>query len=261
MLSPSASTGWLWCPACPGPLYLPLGSLLGGEGRSWELCGAWHRLQDQGQSWGCCQAVTAQPRGSWGMLNFPLAARECPDTLKHWLGARGALPHILLCRGAARAEVCLSQEQGNPLPNSHENCHACDSGVAIACSAHSSEQSSCIALQQCQSDPHQWCPCQGCCPCRPCSEHCLFITKQPRLGQPQLLPSSCYCPACWAGTTAAAELSVPGLWVCPRRNPAALCVLCSINFNQDASLICVSSDHGTVHIFAAEDPKRNKQSR
>jgi hypothetical protein len=37
--------------------------------------------------------------------------------------------------------------------------------------------------------------------------------------------------------------------------------LCSINFNQDASLICVSSDHGTVHIFAAEDPKRNKQSR
>lgn len=35
----------------------------------------------------------------------------------------------------------------------------------------------------------------------------------------------------------------------------------SINFNQDASLICVSSDHATVHIFAAEDPKRNKQSR
>ncbi|ELW68171.1 WD repeat domain phosphoinositide-interacting protein 3 [Tupaia chinensis] len=34
----------------------------------------------------------------------------------------------------------------------------------------------------------------------------------------------------------------------------------SINFNQDASLICVSSDHGTVHVFAAEDPKRNKQS-
>ncbi|XP_067914741.1 WD repeat domain phosphoinositide-interacting protein 3-like [Heterodontus francisci] len=33
-----------------------------------------------------------------------------------------------------------------------------------------------------------------------------------------------------------------------------------INFNQDASLICVSSDHGTVHVFAAEDPKRNKQS-
>lgn len=38
-------------------------------------------------------------------------------------------------------------------------------------------------------------------------------------------------------------------------------VVRSINFNQDASLICVSSDHGTVHIFAAEDPKRNKQSR
>ncbi|KAG8507561.1 WD repeat domain phosphoinositide-interacting protein 3, partial [Galemys pyrenaicus] len=29
---------------------------------------------------------------------------------------------------------------------------------------------------------------------------------------------------------------------------------------KDASLICVSSDHGTVHVFAAEDPKRNKQS-
>lgn len=42
---------------------------------------------------------------------------------------------------------------------------------------------------------------------------------------------------------------------------AAVCILHSINFNQDASLICVSSDHGTVHIFAAEDPKRNKQSR
>ncbi|XP_074647945.1 WD repeat domain phosphoinositide-interacting protein 3-like [Tubulanus polymorphus] len=33
-----------------------------------------------------------------------------------------------------------------------------------------------------------------------------------------------------------------------------------INFNQDSSLICVSSDHGTVHIFAAEDQKKNKQS-
>lgn len=43
--------------------------------------------------------------------------------------------------------------------------------------------------------------------------------------------------------------------------PEAAHCPCSINFNQDASLICVSSDHGTVHIFAAEDPKRNKQSR
>ncbi|KAL5018626.1 hypothetical protein ScPMuIL_004348 [Solemya velum] len=34
----------------------------------------------------------------------------------------------------------------------------------------------------------------------------------------------------------------------------------SINFNHDSSLLCVSSDHGTVHIFATEDPKRNKQS-
>ena len=35
----------------------------------------------------------------------------------------------------------------------------------------------------------------------------------------------------------------------------------SINFNQDSSLLCVSSDHGTVHIFASEDPERNRQSR
>jgi len=33
-----------------------------------------------------------------------------------------------------------------------------------------------------------------------------------------------------------------------------------INFNHDSSLLCVSSDHGTVHVFAAEDPKKNKQS-
>ncbi|XP_022238212.1 WD repeat domain phosphoinositide-interacting protein 3-like [Limulus polyphemus] len=34
----------------------------------------------------------------------------------------------------------------------------------------------------------------------------------------------------------------------------------SINFNHDSSLLCVSSDHGTVHIFAVEDSKKNKQS-
>lgn len=49
--------------------------------------------------------------------------------------------------------------------------------------------------------------------------------------------------------------------ICFNGNTAAVLILYSINFNQDASLICVSSDHGTVHIFAAEDPKRNKQSR
>lgn len=37
--------------------------------------------------------------------------------------------------------------------------------------------------------------------------------------------------------------------------------ICSINFNHDSELLCVSSDHGTVHIFAIEDPKKNKQSR
>jgi len=36
---------------------------------------------------------------------------------------------------------------------------------------------------------------------------------------------------------------------------------CSISFNSDSSLICVASDHGTVHIFAVDDPHKNKQSR
>lgn len=31
-----------------------------------------------------------------------------------------------------------------------------------------------------------------------------------------------------------------------------------INFNHDSSLLCVSSDHGTVHIFAVEDVDKNK---
>lgn len=46
-------------------------------------------------------------------------------------------------------------------------------------------------------------------------------------------------------------------------NIIALIYVCfnSINFNHDSSLLCVSSDHGTVHIFAVEDCKKNKQSR
>jgi len=44
-----------------------------------------------------------------------------------------------------------------------------------------------------------------------------------------------------------------------RRGAANANIFC-INFNQDSSLLCVSSDHGTVHIFASEDPARNKQS-
>ena len=34
----------------------------------------------------------------------------------------------------------------------------------------------------------------------------------------------------------------------------------SINFNHDSSWLCVSSDHGTVHVFAVEDQKLNRQS-
>ena len=41
-------------------------------------------------------------------------------------------------------------------------------------------------------------------------------------------------------------------------NPAN--IFC-INFNQDSSMLCVASDHGTVHIFALEDVRKNRQSR
>lgn len=34
----------------------------------------------------------------------------------------------------------------------------------------------------------------------------------------------------------------------------------SINFNFNATLLCVSSDHGTVHIFAVDGVKKNNQS-
>ena len=34
-----------------------------------------------------------------------------------------------------------------------------------------------------------------------------------------------------------------------------------INFNQCSSMLCVASDHGTVHIFALEDVRKNRQSR
>ncbi|CAG2101337.1 unnamed protein product [Medioppia subpectinata] len=44
-----------------------------------------------------------------------------------------------------------------------------------------------------------------------------------------------------------------------RRGANAANIYC-INFNLDSSLLCVSSDHGTIHIFAVEDCKKNKQS-
>jgi len=44
------------------------------------------------------------------------------------------------------------------------------------------------------------------------------------------------------------------------RRGANNAVIFCINFNQDSSFVCVSSDHGTVHIFSIEDPKKNKQS-
>lgn len=44
------------------------------------------------------------------------------------------------------------------------------------------------------------------------------------------------------------------------RRGANNAVIYCINFNHDSSLLCVASDHGTVHIFSIEDPKKNKQS-
>ncbi|PIK51224.1 putative WD repeat domain phosphoinositide-interacting protein 3 [Apostichopus japonicus] len=44
-----------------------------------------------------------------------------------------------------------------------------------------------------------------------------------------------------------------------RRGSGSAAIYC-ISFNQDSSLLCVSSDHGTVHVFAVEDPAKNKQS-
>jgi len=44
-----------------------------------------------------------------------------------------------------------------------------------------------------------------------------------------------------------------------RRGTNAANIYC-INFNTDSTLLCVSSDHGTIHIFAVDDQKLNKQS-
>jgi len=44
-----------------------------------------------------------------------------------------------------------------------------------------------------------------------------------------------------------------------RRGAGNANIFC-INFSSDSSLLCVSSDHGTVHIFAVEDPGKNKTS-
>lgn len=45
------------------------------------------------------------------------------------------------------------------------------------------------------------------------------------------------------------------------RRGANVATIYCINFSQDSALLCVSSDHGTVHVFATEDEdKKNKQS-
>ena len=36
---------------------------------------------------------------------------------------------------------------------------------------------------------------------------------------------------------------------------------CSINFSLDSSFLCVSSDKGTVHVFAVDDQTLNRKSR
>ncbi|CAL1530725.1 unnamed protein product [Lymnaea stagnalis] len=44
-----------------------------------------------------------------------------------------------------------------------------------------------------------------------------------------------------------------------RRGANSAHIYC-ISFNSDSTMMCVSSDHGTVHIFSTEDEKKNKQS-
>ncbi|XP_066971525.1 WD repeat domain phosphoinositide-interacting protein 3 [Macrobrachium rosenbergii] len=45
------------------------------------------------------------------------------------------------------------------------------------------------------------------------------------------------------------------------RRGANVATIYCINFSHDSSLLCVSSDHGTVHVFSTEDEdKKNKQS-
>lgn len=51
-----------------------------------------------------------------------------------------------------------------------------------------------------------------------------------------------------------------GMLVSELRRGAQPASIYCLNFNSDSSLLCAASDHGTVHIFAVEDPKRNKQS-
>ncbi|XP_026473470.1 WD repeat domain phosphoinositide-interacting protein 3 [Ctenocephalides felis] len=44
------------------------------------------------------------------------------------------------------------------------------------------------------------------------------------------------------------------------RRGANQAVIYCINFNHSSTHLCVSSDHGTVHVFSLEDPTRNKHS-
>lgn len=48
-----------------------------------------------------------------------------------------------------------------------------------------------------------------------------------------------------------------------RDNLLMCVVVCvsSISFNCDSSLMCVASDHGTIHVFAIDETHKNKQSR
>ncbi|EDV27380.1 WD repeat domain phosphoinositide-interacting protein 3 [Trichoplax sp. H2] len=44
-----------------------------------------------------------------------------------------------------------------------------------------------------------------------------------------------------------------------RRGTGNAFIYC-INFSPESSLLCVASDHGTIHVFNIADPKKNKQS-
>ncbi|XP_023324164.1 WD repeat domain phosphoinositide-interacting protein 3 [Eurytemora carolleeae] len=51
-----------------------------------------------------------------------------------------------------------------------------------------------------------------------------------------------------------------GSLLCELRRGSNPATIYCINFNSDSSLLCVSSDHGTIHIFSLEEKNKNKQS-
>lgn len=148
------------------------------------------------------------------MLHFPLTPRECPDALEHCSGGLGRAQgqgelyhHLLLCRGAPRAEVGLFQEQGDSLPIPRENSHSCAEphcGVAVL-----------HVLPAPQSRAHAFPSSRvthttgvhvraaAAATAGPALSAACSSQSSPGSGEPRLLPRSCYHLGCWAGSCCA----------------------------------------------------------